>query len=90
MNIIKKISNMFAPKQDAAISIAARDAARGRNRDTNGPRGEIEGAGIQFSNNILPPSTLWDIYLRVSWVRACVNSITRTATGRGWGVRPKK
>jgi len=64
----------------------ARNQAR---QDQAVAKGETD-CQVSFTSSMMDPRTLWDIYLRISWVRACVNSISRTATSRGWDVRPKK
>lgn len=77
------------PTAAAVSRIGQRNAARRRAQAarSGSPKGEISTGQFPFSSEFVSPRGLWNAYLRVSWVRACVNVIARTATSRGWGFR---
>lgn len=91
MGVVKRLRDAIRKQPtDAAISrIGQRNAARRRAQAARGlsPKGVISTGQFPFSSEFISPRGLWNAYLRVSTVRACVNAISRTATSRGWGFR---
>jgi len=90
MKIGDRIRRAFFKQPEAAARIVEqRNEARERAqaaRDRQ-PKGEVSTKTFPLGRGLIPPADLWGAYLRVSWVRACVNAIVRTATSRGWGFR---